>query len=248
MTHEHSRRQRFPLWAYGAAALVSVVAIVAAAGWVALHGMSDDVGAASHGHGAVASDSPSASSPTTSAPPPSSLPEVAAQRRDRAEQLATDAGSAGRANGDSAPDDESTPGVTDADVAAAQGWLEVALAWREDEAPNGPWGLAVERANTEWATTDVSVTVVPTTALENIASDAAVHGALPRIVEITDETDPTWAASGEVTLRAAVVFGTGDVWTRPGLRLLVGFQVAEGMVTAVFIDDGYVVSDPELLP
>lgn len=75
-----------------------------------------------------------------------------------------------------------------------------------------------------------------------------VHGALPRIVEIKDETDPTWAAPGEVTLRAAVVFGTGDGWTRPGLRLVVGFQVVDGKVTAVFIDDGYVVSDPELLP
>lgn len=248
MTHEHSRRRRFPGWAYGGAALVSVVAIVVAAGWIALRGMSDDVGATSHGHGAVVSGSPSVSSPTTSAPPPSSLPDVAAQRRDRAEQLATDAGSAGRASGASVAADESAREVTEADLASARGWLEAALAWREDEATNGPWGLAVERANSEWATTDVAVTVVPNTALENIASDAAVHGAMPRIVETTDETDRTGAAPGEMALRAAVVFGTGDGWTRPGLRLLVGFQLAEGKVTAVFIDDGYVVSDPELLP
>ncbi len=49
-------------------------------------------------------------------------------------------------------------------------------------------------------------------------------------------------------LEAAVVFGTGEGWTRPGLRLLVTFEVAGGQVTSVFIDDGYVVSDPELVP
>jgi len=248
MTHEHSRRWRSPGWVFGGVALVSIVAIVVAAGWIALQGMSDDVWAGSHGHGAVASGSPSASSPRTSSPPPSSLSEVAAERRERAAELATDAGAAGRARGESASTDDTAGEVTEENVAAARGWLEAALAWREDEAANGPWGLAVERANSEWAATDVAVTVVPNTALENIASDAAVHGALPRIVEIADETDPGWAAPGEMTLRAAVEFGTGDGWTRPGLRLLVGFQVDDGEVRAVFIDDGYVVSDPELVP
>ncbi len=247
MSRKNGRR-RVPPWVMGVIAFVSIVGVMTAAGVVALRGMSNDGGAASGGQGAVVSGSPSASSATTAVPSPSSFPEVAAPRRERAEQHTTETGAAGRPGGNATSADDSERKVTDADVAAARGWLENALAWREDEAANGPWGLAVERANVEWATTDVAVTIVPNTALENIASDAAVHGALPRIVSITDETDPTWAAPGEVTLRAAVVFGTGDGWTRPGLRLLVGFQVADGKVTAAFIDDGYVVSDPELMP
>ncbi|MCK0116975.1 hypothetical protein MWU57_07995 [Isoptericola sp. S6320L] len=163
--------------------------------------------------------------------------------------MAAEAGDAGRVGDDDAPDPAVGPAeVTDADLAAARGWLTTALAWREDEAALGPWGRAVKRANAEWAHPDVQVTVVPSTALEAIASDATVHVALPRVVELVDETDPEWAAPGEVTLKADVVFGTGDGWTRPGLRLLVGLEIADGEVTAVFIDDGYVVSDPELLP
>ncbi|PFG43793.1 hypothetical protein ATJ88_2503 [Isoptericola jiangsuensis] len=92
------------------------------------------------------------------------------------------------------------------------------------------------------------MTVVPSTALEAIASDATVHAALPRVVEFVDETEPEWTGPGEVTLRANVVFGTGDGWTRAGLRLVVDFQVTRGVVMAVFIDAGYVASDPELLP
>ncbi|QAY62461.1 hypothetical protein ET495_03445 [Xylanimonas allomyrinae] len=90
--------------------------------------------------------------------------------------------------------------------------------------------------------------IVPKTALEHIAFDAAVHAALPRIVSITDETDQTIDPADVVTLRAEVVFGSGEGWARPGMRLLVAMRVADDKVTGVFIDDGYVVSDPELVP
>lgn len=240
------RRRRAP-WVRGVAALVTVAAVVAAVGWFVLRGAPDVGGPGPDGAATLSSASPTAGR-SAELETPSSLAEAAAQRRQGSAQRATDAGGAGRSGGGGTPDLERTSGVTAADVAAARGWLQTALVWREDAADVGAWGRALERADAQWATAEVEVTVVPTTALERIAADAAGHGALGRVVEITDQTEPEWAGPGEVSLRAAVVFGTGEGWTRPGLRLLADFQVSDGRVTAVFIDDGYVVSDPGLVP
>ncbi len=249
MQQQQRRRRRVPPWGAGLAALATVALVVGAAVWFVLRGVPDG-GAPGHAEAVPSASAPVVESTSAPSPSPSTLHERAEHREEDAAEMAAEAGDAGRVGDDDAADPAVGPAekVTDADLAAARGWLTTALAWREDEAALGPWGRAVERANAEWAYSEVQVTVVPSTALEAIASDATVHGALPHVVEIVDETDPEWAAPGEVTLRADVVFGTGDGWTRPGLRLLVGLEVTDSEVMAVFIDDGYVVSDPELLP
>jgi hypothetical protein len=249
MHQQQSRRRLVLRWTAGLAALATVVLVVGASVWFALSGTSDDgSGSAEPVPGA---STPARESTPESVPTPTATAgrESVEQREDRGAELAAEAGDAGRAGDEATADSAAGPeGATDADLAAARGWLTTALAWSENDAALGPWGRAVERANTQWAHPDVQVTVVPSTALEAIAADATVHGALPRAVEIVDETKPEWAGPGEVTLRADVVFGTGDGWTRPGLRLVVDLQVTGGVVKAVFVDDGYVISDPELLP
>jgi len=142
----------------------------------------------------------------------------------------------------------SGPPATNKDRAAAHGWLREALDWRVTDIDNGAWDLAAERASEQYAATDAQVVIAASTALERIAHDTLSHAALPRVVAVADKTDPAWDAPDAVTLEAAVVFGTGQGWVRPGLRLLVNFQVEDGKVTGVFIDEAYVASDPELVP
>ncbi|GAB2471370.1 hypothetical protein [Xylanimonas ulmi] len=241
----HTRRRSAR--AYGVAALLTVSAILAGALWLAAR--PDDGPAIARARPTTGS-APTATTPPSSTPAPSGIHQAARARREEAERLASNAADAGRADGNvatAAPTSAAQP-VDDAEVAAARGWLETALTWREDEAPLGPWGRAVERAHAQWAADHVEQTIVPTTALEHIASNASIHAALPRVVAITDKTNAEWDAPNVVTLAADVVFGTGVGWTRPGLRLLATFEVADGEVTSVFIDDGYVISDPELLP
>jgi hypothetical protein len=247
MHQQQSRRHRIPRWVVGFTALATVALVVGVSLWFALGGASDA------GPGS-AEPVPEASMPVRESTPALAPTSTAGldsveEREDRDAELAAEAGDAGRASDyRAAAPSVGLAEVTDADLAAARGWLTTALAWREDEAALGPWGRAVQRANIRWAHPEVQVTVVPSTAMEAIASDATVHAALPRIVAIVDETNPEWTAPGEVMLLADVVFGAGDGWTRSGLRLVVDFQVTGGEVAAVFIDDGYVASDPELLP
>lgn len=239
--------RRRSLWIFGIAALVTVIFLIVVALWFAFR--SD----ASHSRSVAPTPPatvPTATGSASSAPSPSGLHAVAQAREDQADRLASEAGNAGRSGADGASSGTTTAAepLDDADIAVARNWLETALTWRENEASLGPWGRAVDRANAKWAAETVEQIIVPATALDHIASDAAIHGAPARVVDVADKTDPEWDAPNVVTLAAAIVFGTGDGWTRPGLRLLVTFEVADGKVTSVFIDDGYVISDPELLP
>ena len=252
-------RGRLPVWAYGIAALVTAMAVVVGAVWFAVGRTPDG------GHDAVPravsvpapSPSVSASAPggqaprvsSSPSPSPSTLPEVAASiEADRAADRAA-AGNAGLAAEDSlAAPPAAGAAATDADRVAAHDWLTTALNWRTTDLDHGPWTLAAERATAKHGSEDLQYVVAAATALERIAYDALAHDAPPKIVEITDETNAEWDAPDSVTLRAAVVFGTGDGWVRPGMRLLVNFQVSDGVVTGVFIDEAYLSIDPELLP